>query len=93
MITTVTLLDANIIINGLSLEDLLSKVYNKGIVDGKNEFPPAKVTFGALSKELQAQERKISPRTLAGKAKAVNNMPVGLILSLLCLFLIVKLFF
>lgn len=72
MTTTVTIQDANILINGLNIEALLSRVYNQGKEDQIKENQLDKVTFITLSKELKDQGRNISSRTLSLKAKEAN---------------------
>ena len=70
MTTTITIQDSNININGVSIEDLLLKVYEQGNKDGSDL--QQKISFKNLSKELAAKGRIVSPRTLAVKAKNAN---------------------
>lgn len=72
MTTTITIQDSNININGILIEDLLLKVYQKGRKDGSDNDNLQKVTFKNLSKELQEKGRIVTPRTLADKAKKSN---------------------
>jgi hypothetical protein len=72
MTTTVTIEGANIIINSISLEELLHKVYQKGKQDALFSDEKEKITFIQLSKELAEKGRKISVQTLTKKARAAN---------------------
>lgn len=67
--TTVTIDGGNITINGMNLEEILERVYNKGKRDDVNESGTEKISFIQLSKELQANGRNISVRTLTAKAR------------------------
>ena len=67
--TTITVEGANIILNGLSLEEILNRVYSKGKEDALKQDIGDKVTFIALSGEMLANGRKISVRTLTAKAR------------------------
>lgn len=70
MTTTITIQDSNININGVSIEDLLLKVYQKGKQDGSESLEV--VTFKSLSQDLATKGRIVSARTLAVKAKNAN---------------------
>lgn len=70
MTTTITIQDSNININGISIEDLLLKVYEQGKKDGSENLEV--ITFKSLSQDLGKKGRIVSPRTLAVKAKNAN---------------------
>lgn len=72
MTATISVQNSIIQINGVDLQKILSEVYNQGRRDERDRPEPERITLLSLSKELESSGRKISPRTLATKAKAAN---------------------
>lgn len=72
MATTITIDSDKIIIAGVSLDELLQKVYQKGKTDALLTQNEELVTFINLKKELAVKGRKISVQTLTNKARAAN---------------------
>lgn len=70
---TVTIENGNIFIGNLNLEELLNKVYQKGIVDGSKQGSKEEVlSFIQLSKELSETDRKLTVQTLIKKARKAD---------------------
>jgi alkyl hydroperoxide reductase subunit AhpF len=76
MSTTINIESGNIFINSMPLEEILSRVYQKGKSDASFEAKDEKVTFIQLSKELAEKGRKISVRTLQNRARE-NNIKIS----------------
>lgn len=72
MITTVTLENATIYLNGRSFEDILLEVYNKGRADGSSDTTNGVVSLEQLAVELSLTGRIISSRSLISKARKAN---------------------
>ncbi|MFT3908056.1 MAG: hypothetical protein QM737_01410 [Ferruginibacter sp.] len=72
MSITITINESTISISDFNLEELLTKVYNKGLTDGANNSDGDNVTFITLSKEMADNGRHISVRTLTARAKEAN---------------------
>lgn len=69
MTTTVTIENGKIFLNGLDLESLLEKVYQKGRTDSSQADKSDRVTFVKLSQELKEAGRNISVVTLTKRAR------------------------
>lgn len=70
--TTITIDGTNILINSITLEELLDKVYQRGKTDSRLELEEEKVTFVQLSKELADKGKKIGVQSLSNRAKKAN---------------------